>query len=145
VRSDARHGRPGPAQELAGAGAKVAATPAEAAARGVVITMLADDEAVEAVTFGPHGIREGLPRGGVHVSMSTIGVELAERLAEAHRESEQRYLSAPVFGRPDAAGAAELFVVAAGPTTEVEGGGRFSNRCRSACSCSATSRSTRTS
>ena len=53
--------------------------------------------------------------GAVHVSSSTISVGLARRLAEAHADAGQRFVSAPVFGRPDAAAAAKLFVVAAGP------------------------------
>jgi 3-hydroxyisobutyrate dehydrogenase-like beta-hydroxyacid dehydrogenase len=55
-----------------------------------------------------------LPEGAVHVSMSTITVALAERLAEAHRAAGRRFVAALVFGRPDAAAAGKLFVVAAG-------------------------------
>jgi 3-hydroxyisobutyrate dehydrogenase-like beta-hydroxyacid dehydrogenase len=81
--------------------------------------MLADDDAVEGVVFGAKGIREGLPRDGIHVSMSTISVELAERLAVAHGEVGQTMVSSPVFGRPEAAAEAKLFVVAAGPPAAV--------------------------
>jgi 3-hydroxyisobutyrate dehydrogenase-like beta-hydroxyacid dehydrogenase len=91
-----------------------AVTPAEACTAGVVITMLANDEAVEATVFGGGGILRGLPKGGTHISMSTITVALSERLLEAHREAGQYYLAAPVFGRPEAAAAAKLFIVAAG-------------------------------
>lgn len=101
---------------------KIAATPGEAAT-GVdaVITMLADDRAVEGVVFGPGGILASLGEGAVHISMSTISVDLSRRLAAAHRERKQHYVAAPVFGRPDAAAAGKLFIVAAGPTAEVEG------------------------
>jgi len=102
------------AEPLASEGATVAGSPAEAARAGVVITMLADDRAVEAVVSGPTGILAGLPAGGVHVSMSTIGVETTERLARRHEEASRQLVSAPVFGRPDAAAAARLWVVAAG-------------------------------
>lgn len=98
------------AQQLLGA--RVAGSPAEAGAAGVVITMLADDHAVEEVVFD--GVLDGLPAGGVHISMSTISVALSERLARVHRERGQQYLAAPVFGRPEAAVAAKLFIVAAG-------------------------------
>lgn len=100
---------------------RIAATPAEAAT-GVdaVITMLADDHAVEDVVLGPGRILSSLPEGAVHISMSTISVDLSRRLAAAHRERKQHYVSAPVFGRPDAAAAAKLFIVAAGPSAEVE-------------------------
>src|SRR5512141_1650673 len=102
------------AEALAGDGAAVVATPAEAAQAGVVLTMVADDSALEAVTFGPDGILAGLPAGGVHVSMSTVGTDTVERLSRAHDEAGRILVSAPVFGRPDAAAAAKLFIVAAG-------------------------------
>ncbi len=102
------------AEALAGDGAAVAATPAEAAQPGVVVTMVSDDRALDAVTFGPDGILTGLPRGGVHVSMSTVGTDTVERLSRAHDEAGRILVSAPVFGRPEAAAAAKLFIVAAG-------------------------------
>jgi 3-hydroxyisobutyrate dehydrogenase-like beta-hydroxyacid dehydrogenase len=105
---------PARAEALAAAGAAVARTPAEAARAGVVLTMVSDDRALEAVVSGPEGILAGLPRGGVHVSMSTVGVATAERMARRHEEGERLLVSAPVFGRPDAAAAAKLFIVAAG-------------------------------
>ena len=113
------------AEALMAVRAAVAETPAAAAGAGVVATMLADDAAVEAVVFGEHGVLAGLPRGGVHISHSTISVNLSRRLAEAHKERGQFYIAAPVFGRPDAAQAARLVVVAAGPAEAVE-------RCRGA-------------
>ena len=102
------------AEALAGGGAALAATPAEAAQVGVVVTMVADDRALEEVTVGPDGILAGLPGGGVHVSMSTVGPDTVERLSRAHEESGRFLVSAPVFGRPEAAAAAKLFIVAAG-------------------------------
>ena len=99
--------------------AKVAATPAEAVT-GVeaAITMVSDDGALEDVVFG--GMLESLPADAVHISMSTIGVALSERLAEAHRAKGQHFVSAPVFGRPEAAAARKLFIVAAGATAQVD-------------------------
>jgi 3-hydroxyisobutyrate dehydrogenase-like beta-hydroxyacid dehydrogenase len=114
---------PAKAEALLRKGAKLVETPAEAARGEVVITMLVDDRAVEAVVFGPDGILEALPRGSLHLSMSTISVALAERLAAAHREKGQAFVSAPVFGRPDAAAAGKLFIVAAGKPDAV-------SRCR---------------
>lgn len=102
------------AEALKSDGATVAARPADAAASGTVFTMLSDDHAVEAVVFGDSGILQSLPHGGLHVSMSTISVALSERLLAAHTERGQRYVAAPVFGRPEAAGAGKLFIVAAG-------------------------------
>lgn len=96
-------------------GATVASTPAEAAQGDAVVSMLADDSAVEHVVVGPQGIASNLRKGAIHVSMSTISVSLAERLAEEHARRGQSFVSAPVFGRPEASQAAKLFVIAAGP------------------------------
>jgi 3-hydroxyisobutyrate dehydrogenase-like beta-hydroxyacid dehydrogenase len=106
------------AAPLVAAGAKLAATPAEAAAHPIVFSMLADDSALEAVAFGENGIlSSGAPT--IHVSLSTISVAIADRLTAAHAEAGQTYVSAPVFGRPLAAAAKKLFVVAAGPAGAV--------------------------
>ena len=108
------------AEALVGDGAALAKIPGEAARGDVVITMLADDAAVEAVVFGSDGVLAGLKPGAIHISMSTISVALAERLAAAHRGAGQRFVSAPVFGRPEAAAAAKLFIVAAGEPQAVQ-------------------------
>lgn len=89
--------------------------PAKAAGQEIIITMLADDTAVESVVFGAKGVLEGMKPDALHVSMSTISPDLSRRLAEAHHERGQQYVAAPVFGRPDAAAAAKLFIVASGP------------------------------
>ncbi len=108
------------AEALQSEGAKIAATPAEAAANAeALITMVADDHAVEQVLFAPGNAIEALPAGAVHISMSTISVALSRRLADAHRQKRQHYVAATVFGRPDAAAAAKLFVVAAGPAEQL--------------------------
>ncbi|HEY0464147.1 MAG TPA: NAD(P)-dependent oxidoreductase [Polyangiaceae bacterium] len=109
------------AQPLHEAGARIAATPGEAAREAeVVISMLADDTAVEAVTFGAAGILAELQPSAVHVSCSTISVALSERLAAAHAEAGIGYVAAPVFGRPDAAVAKKLWLLAAGKSADVE-------------------------
>jgi len=109
------------AEPFESAGASVATTPAEAAQDAdVLITMLADDRAVEEILFAPSHASDALPAGAVHISMSTISVRLSRRLAEAHNERGQNYVSAPVMGRPAAAAAAKLFVVAAGPAEQLE-------------------------
>lgn len=111
----------GRADALAEAGARVAGTPAEAAAGAeVVVTMLADDAAVEAVTLGGDGILAGLPAGALHLGMSTVGVDLTRRLAAEHGRAGQGYVAAPVFGRPEAAEGAKLWVVAAGAPEAVD-------------------------
>ena len=107
------------AQPLVALGAQWAETPAGAADAEVIFTMLSDDAAVSAATFGENGILTA-ERKPLHVSMSTISVDLAERLAEAHGQAGGGYLSAPVFGRPDAAAAAKLFIVTAGAPDAIE-------------------------
>lgn len=97
-----------------------AASVADACDGDVVVTMLSNDAAVEAVTFGDSGILAHLPAGAVHVSSSTVSVALADRLTAAHAGAGQGFVAAPVFGRPEAAAAAKLFVVAAGAPATVE-------------------------
>ncbi len=108
------------AEALVGQGAAYAETPAAACKGGLVASMLADDAAVEAVVFGEAGVLNGLPRGGIHVSHSTISTSLSRHLTDAHRQREQVFVAAPVFGRPEAAQAARLLVVAAGPAAALD-------------------------
>jgi 3-hydroxyisobutyrate dehydrogenase-like beta-hydroxyacid dehydrogenase len=110
----------GKAQALEAQGARVAVQVAEACRGDVVMTILADDHAVESVVFGEAGVLNSLARGAVHVSSSTISVALAEKMTAAHPAKEQRFISAPVFGRPEAAAAAKLFVTVAGAPDAVE-------------------------
>lgn len=101
--------------------ARVANSPAEAAANAdVVMTMLSDDAAVEQVVFGDEGVISGLPKNAIHISNSTISTACAKRLAQAHQQHGQGYLSAPVFGRPEAAEAKKLLVAVAGDPSLVE-------------------------
>lgn len=99
---------------LATKGAKVALTPGDACKGDAVFTMLANDRAVEEVVYQDHGVLASLKPGTVHISSSTISVALSKKLADDHGKKGQRYVAAPVFGRPDAAAAAKIFVVAAG-------------------------------
>lgn len=102
------------AEELQAEGALIAETPAGAGKGEAVITCLADDGAVEAVVFGEKGLAGALADGCIHISMSTLSLALTERLATTHREAGQKFVAAPVFGRPDTAAAAKLLIVAAG-------------------------------
>lgn len=105
------------AAKAAGLGGRVATSPADAVREAeVVFTMLADDKALEAVT---PGLLEALPKGSIHVSCSTISVAASEALTKAHAAAGQKFVSAPVFGRPDAAAAAKLFVAAAGAAEDI--------------------------
>lgn len=111
---------PAKAEALVQQGAVHANTVAEACGGDAVLTMLADDAAVEAVVFDKSGILTALAPGATHISSSTISVALSKRLTEAHGGADQRYVAAPVFGRPEAASAAKLFVVTAGAPQVLE-------------------------
>jgi 3-hydroxyisobutyrate dehydrogenase-like beta-hydroxyacid dehydrogenase len=110
-------GKAGPLVEL---GALEATELAGACRGSAVISMLANDEAASEVALGPGGIVHHLPKGAIHLSMSTISMALSERLAQAHASAGQRYVAAPVFGRPDMAAAAKLFIVAAGDPAAID-------------------------
>jgi 3-hydroxyisobutyrate dehydrogenase-like beta-hydroxyacid dehydrogenase len=110
---------PEKARPLGERGARVASSVAEVCANPIVFTMLADDAALEAVTYGEDGLLRRLGRRAVHVSSSTVSVELSERLARDHAAAGQKFVAAPVFGRPEAAAAGKLFVVAAGDASAV--------------------------
>jgi 3-hydroxyisobutyrate dehydrogenase-like beta-hydroxyacid dehydrogenase len=101
-------------------GAEPARSIADACTGDVVVTMLANDDAVAGVAFGEGGIIASLRPGATHVSSSTISVDLSERLTGAHIGAGQQFVAAPVFGRPDAAEAGKLFVVAAGDPEPVK-------------------------
>jgi 3-hydroxyisobutyrate dehydrogenase-like beta-hydroxyacid dehydrogenase len=101
-------------------GARKAASVADACKGEAVITMLADDSAVESVTFGDEGIVKNLGKNAIHASASTISVALADTLTAEHAKRGQRFVSAPVFGRPEAAAAAKLFIVVAGAPDSVD-------------------------
>ena len=111
---------PGRSASLVVLGAHEAVHLAEACGGSAVISMLANDEAATDITLAKGGIIDYLPKGAIHVSMSTISVELSKRLTEAHAKAGQRYVAAPVFGRPDMAAAAKLFIVAAGDPAAVD-------------------------
>jgi len=78
-----------------------------------VISMLADDDALRELLIG-RGLLESAPPGTLHINMATISVELARFLAEEHERRGLEYVAAPVFGRPEAAAARQLHIVAAG-------------------------------
>jgi 3-hydroxyisobutyrate dehydrogenase-like beta-hydroxyacid dehydrogenase len=112
---------PEKAAGLVGQGARSAPSPRQAAEGcEVVLTMLADDAALGSVLDGDDGLIAGLAPGALHVSMSTIAVATADAVAARHAERGQRFVSAPVFGRPTAAAAAQLFVVTAGAQADLD-------------------------
>ncbi len=109
------------AEQLIEDGAVAADSPAEASRNAdAVFTMLADDSAVSAVVFGERGVASALPKSAIHISSSTISVSFARKLAEEHGSRKQTFVSAPVFGRPEAAESKKLIVMLAGEEAATE-------------------------
>lgn len=106
------------AAALVAQGAKPAHEPSDTTQPGgIVITMLANDRAVEDVVDGDRGFVEHLGPEGIHLSMSTVSPRLARCLAEQHRRYGVEYVAAPVFGRPEAAAARKLWICLSGSAT----------------------------
>lgn len=104
------------AAALGKAGATVAQSVAEAAkGREVVITMLADDAALKAVSLGQGGLIEAMPEGAVHMAMGTHGVDATRDIAASHAKAGRLFLAVPVLGRPNVAAEGQLGLVPAGP------------------------------
>lgn len=107
---------PGRTDELAQEGARVAASVAEACeGREVVVTMVADDAALQEVALGEGGIRDSLAEGAIHMTMGTHGVGTVQGLTAAHSEAGQVMLAAHAVGRPDVAAAGQIGIIVGGP------------------------------
>jgi 3-hydroxyisobutyrate dehydrogenase-like beta-hydroxyacid dehydrogenase len=109
---------PAPVAELVGRGAMAAKTPQDALHGDCVFSMLANDAALREVGLAGPLLHHAAP-GLVHVNLATISIELARQMAEAHAARGVGYVAAPVFGRPDAAAAAKLIVIAAGAGKDI--------------------------
>jgi 3-hydroxyisobutyrate dehydrogenase-like beta-hydroxyacid dehydrogenase len=105
-------------EELARQGAEPVTDPGKAFG-GIVLSMLADDSAVREV-FLTQRLLQAAPPETVHVNMATISVGLAQPLAAEHRRHNVQYVAAPVFGRPEAAAAGQLQIVAAGDNAAID-------------------------
>ena len=102
-------------------GASVAATPAEAASGAdVVISMVADDDAVQALYDGPDGAAAGLRRGAVAVDMSTVLPATIRSLEAAVRARGAGILDAPVSGSVSSTLAGELTIMVGGDAADLE-------------------------
>jgi len=105
---------PGKADGLVARGAQLAPRPVDTASPGgIVVTVLWDDEALENVVTS-EGFLQQLGPGGLHISMSTVLPETAQRMAALHAPHGSTYLDAPIFGRPEAAVARQLWIPVAG-------------------------------
>ncbi|OGA11025.1 MAG: hypothetical protein A2W68_11050 [Betaproteobacteria bacterium RIFCSPLOWO2_02_64_14] len=109
----------GAAEPFRSRGARIASQPEAALDAQVVITMLADDAAVDAVWVASR-LAERMPSTVIHLNMATVSLAMGKRLAALHRKSGSRYLSAPVFGRPYAAAKGQLDIVVAGEEGAIE-------------------------
>ncbi len=107
--------RPTSLEAFAARGGRVAGSLAELGVAEVVISVVFDDEAVRDVAFGTAGLIEAMAPGAIHVAMETMSPRLARALYEAHAARGQRFLAAPVFGRPEAAARGELAIMCSGP------------------------------
>jgi 3-hydroxyisobutyrate dehydrogenase-like beta-hydroxyacid dehydrogenase len=112
---------PEAARKLEKQGARVVASPDEACAGDAVFSMLGDDNALRAV-FLESGLLDRISGAAVpvHVNMATVSVALAEEFAERHAQRRIDYVAAPVLGRPDAAAAGKLNIIAAGPGAAID-------------------------
>lgn len=81
---------------------------------GIVVSMLADDAAVEALVIG-EALADRLAPDGIHISMSTVSPALTRKLSAFHAARGSVMVAAPVFGRPDAAKARQLRICVSGP------------------------------
>ena len=103
------------AEELDAASITICKTQAQAAdGVKILISMLSEDEVLKETVNGENGILKTFPAGAVHISMSTIAPDTSEELYKLHKNSGSTYIASPVFGRPGAAAARELFICISG-------------------------------
>ncbi|WP_442795659.1 NAD(P)-dependent oxidoreductase [Pelobium manganitolerans] len=79
--------------------------------------MLAEDDVLYQICEGEEGLLNVMQEGAIHISMSTISPDTSRDLSEKHRHKNQHYLSSPVFGRPNAAAEAKLYICTSGEDT----------------------------
>jgi 3-hydroxyisobutyrate dehydrogenase-like beta-hydroxyacid dehydrogenase len=103
-------------KELADQGAHVADSPRSLAAHvDVIISMISDDRAMEAISVGPEGVFEGAKQGTIFIEMSTVSPVASKRIAEAAEKKGITYLRAPVMGSIPRAESRTLGILASGP------------------------------
>ena len=101
---------PQPVEELVALGARAASSPVEALATGASFSMLANDQAAEAVLSA-----DNLSQGsGFHANMASVSPDCAARLARVAEDAGIAYIASPVLGRPAVAAAGKLNILAGG-------------------------------
>ncbi|MBD0690489.1 NAD(P)-dependent oxidoreductase [Streptomyces sp. CBMA123] len=103
---------PEPVAALVAQGAEAAGSLAEVFAADTVVSMLANDQAVERLLLDPELLAGATAT--LHVNMATVSLALAERAEELHVEHGIGYVAAPVLGRPPVAAAGKLNILVAG-------------------------------
>ncbi len=98
--------------------ARIASHPEQLLDNDVVITMLADDAAVEAVWINTT-LLQTMPASTLHLNMASVSLRMGQQLASLHRAAGSPYVSAPVFGRPEAAATGQLDIIAAGSASAI--------------------------
>jgi 3-hydroxyisobutyrate dehydrogenase-like beta-hydroxyacid dehydrogenase len=105
-------------EPLKAKGAQVVSSAIEAITPGgIVFSIVADDRALEEICLGTPSLAEKLGPGGVHVSISTIAPATAKKLAEQHAQFGAAYIASPVFGRPTAVAARQIYFCTSGPSS----------------------------
>jgi 3-hydroxyisobutyrate dehydrogenase-like beta-hydroxyacid dehydrogenase len=112
---------PAKAEPLEALGAVACATSAEAA-RGaaVVVSSLFDDASMLELAQAPEGLVKGMAPGAIHACTTTISPQCSETLAQLHLAAGQRFVAIPVVGRPPAAEAGTLIVLAGGEPAVID-------------------------
>jgi 3-hydroxyisobutyrate dehydrogenase-like beta-hydroxyacid dehydrogenase len=106
---------PAKAERLIAEGAVLAQSPGHAAEGAeIVVSSLLDDASMMSLLTEPRGLLGAMRPGAVHVCTATISPGCAVELQRLHRDAGQRFVAAPVIGRPPAAAAGTLIVLAAG-------------------------------
>lgn len=106
---------------LTEAGAKASATSQEAVRDAdVVLTSLMDDSSELQMVEGPNGFLSAMSPGAVHLCVTTISSECADRLSQIHGARGTRFVSGPVVGRPDSAANGELITFLGGEATAID-------------------------
>lgn len=108
----------GPVEELAAMGAKAARSPDRAAQGDVVLSMLANDQAMREV-FVDGGVLEAMDPGLIHINCATVSVALTRELIALHAARKVGYVAAPVFGRPEVAAAGKVNMLVSGDSASV--------------------------
>lgn len=109
------------AQGLVLKGARLAATPAEAAGGSeVVFTMLANPDAVTATALGPHGFLPAMAAGALWVDCSTVTPASSRRMAAEAASRGVSFLDAPVAGSLPVAEKGELTFLVGGEEKDLE-------------------------